>query len=219
MDSSFTTLVYDWEECEQSLMSYSFPKQDKSPQKERRNFNYVTSPKTPTIQESESETGDLWQSQSTPLRKDSGRKKLIYNQYHQPRTVSLSNASGSSSDLSQRPHLKHQASPTASPRRVSAADSASSPRRTHRRSFSLTGSMIQDDLAGLSGSSNSTLRSPISSVQSSPKLEPAMTDENAYSPLLDDEKHRLDSFSFGQRPKQVKIPKELIDLDDVDNMS
>ncbi|KAG7754678.1 hypothetical protein KL911_002117 [Ogataea haglerorum] len=82
-----------------------------------------------------------------------------------------------------------------------------------------TGAAIQDDLASVLGRSSISLRSPVSSAQSSPKSEPAMTEECLCSPLLKEERSRMDSFSFGARPQCDNLPRELIDLDKVAHYS
>ncbi|KAG7824656.1 hypothetical protein KL909_001878 [Ogataea angusta] len=215
MYSALATEAYDWEECQRAMDSYSFPKPQDSPQKSRRSSNYLSTPQTPTIQESDNESDgrNLWHSAVSPLQPAGSRKKLKYDKYEQPRTVLLAS---SFSELSLKPHHRHQS--LQRPSSVSESSSPASPRQ-HRRSLSRTGAAIQDDLASVLGRSSSSLRSPLSSVQSSPRAEPAMTDECLCSPLLKEEKSRMESFSFGARPKYVDLPRELIDLDQVEHHS
>ncbi|KAG7697342.1 hypothetical protein KL930_002581 [Ogataea haglerorum] len=215
MYSALVTEAYDWEECQRAMNSYSFPKPEDSPQKSRRSSSQFNTPQTPTIQESDSESDEktLQRADVSPRQHAGSRKKLKYDKYEQPRTVLLASSFG---ELSLRPHQKHQSLP----RRSSASDCCSpgSPRQ-HRRSLSRTGAAIQDDLASVLGRSSISLRSPVSSAQSSPKSEPAMTEECLCSPLLKEERSRMDSFSFGARPQCDSLPRELIDLDKVAHYS
>ncbi|KAG7926787.1 hypothetical protein KL925_003072 [Ogataea polymorpha] len=215
MYSASVTEAYDLEECQRAMNSYSFPKPEESPQKCRRSSNYLNTPQTPTIQESDNESDgkNLWQADVSPLQHAGSRKKLKYDKYEQPRTILLASSFG---ELSLKPHQRHQ-----SLHRPSSASEYSSPAspRQHRRSLSRTGAAIQDDLASVLCRSSSSLRSPVSSVHSSPKAEPAMTDECLCSPLLKEEKSRMESFSFGARPKYDNLPQELIDLDKVEHYS